>query len=214
MSPNSLICIWVCVIVNIIPSVSASTPITGVQSGKGSDGSVPIRQDIRQLQNNNAQWNLYIYALKHLQQYTDQGSLLSYYQIAGIHGRPYTTWDGVGPASGQQDSGYCTHATTLFPPWHRPYLALIEQVLWGIIQDLSNEEPFVGRSEYESAASTFRVPFWDWAAGDLPDSISGSPWIQLSMPNGTYPVLNPLYQYAFHPLNTQDFPDGGGVNTP
>ena len=59
-------------------------------------------------------------------QSTPETSLLSYYQIAGknhpplwrtqvlrisigIHGRPYTTWDNVGPGVDTPLTGYCTH---------------------------------------------------------------------------------------------------------
>ena len=48
---------------------------------------------------------------------------------AGIHGRPFIAWDGVNPATpgaGDSATGYCTHGNTLFPTWHRPYLALFE----------------------------------------------------------------------------------------
>lgn len=41
----------------------------------------------------------------------------------GIHGYPHRSWDGV---DGGYDSGFCTHQSILFPPWHRPYLALFE----------------------------------------------------------------------------------------
>jgi hypothetical protein len=44
----------------------------------------------------------------------------------GIHGVPFVTWNGVGPAAGASMSGYCPHSSVLFPTWHRPYLALYE----------------------------------------------------------------------------------------
>jgi tyrosinase len=50
-----------------------------------------------------------------------------YFQIAGIHGRPYLPWDGViGSGVVDPTRGYCTHGSILFPTWHRPYLALFE----------------------------------------------------------------------------------------
>lgn len=100
--------------------------ITGIQTGKGSDGSVPYRLEIRQLQQNADQWNLYLLALDSLQTQPAQTEMLSHYQIAGIHGRPYISWDGVQATAGDQNSGYCTHSSILFPTWHRPYLALYE----------------------------------------------------------------------------------------
>ena len=44
----------------------------------------------------------------------------------GIHGRPFVDWDNVHASPGDDQTGYCTHASILFPTWHRPYLALYE----------------------------------------------------------------------------------------
>lgn len=69
--------------------------------------------------------DLYIQGLAAFQA-EDQSELLSYYQIAGIHGRPYAAWDNVNGPQGDYATGYCTHDSILFPVWHRPYLALFE----------------------------------------------------------------------------------------
>lgn len=88
-------------------------------------GPVPIRREIRSLQRDFPDlWTLYILGLKTFQE-ADENDLLSYYRIAGIHGRPYRPWNDV-TGQGPQRSGYCTHASILFPTWHRPYLALFE----------------------------------------------------------------------------------------
>jgi tyrosinase len=59
----------------------AQTPF--VLRGLGRvNGSFPVRQEIRQLQQNQEQWTLYLLGLSMLQ-YTDQSEQLSYYQIAG-----------------------------------------------------------------------------------------------------------------------------------
>lgn len=56
-----------------------------------------------------------------------QDSLLSHFQIGGIHGRPYKKWNESGGDSKVGDfGGYCTHGSVLFPTWHRPYVALYE----------------------------------------------------------------------------------------
>jgi hypothetical protein len=68
--------------------------------------------------------SLYIQALT-IMQNTPESDLLSYYQISGknlpprwislikettgIHGRPYTSWDNVGPGHDAPLTGYCTH---------------------------------------------------------------------------------------------------------
>lgn len=54
---------------------------------------------------------------------TDQ---FSYYEIAGIHGAPFTAWGGEQTPANPPQMGYCTHSSALFATWHRPYLALLE----------------------------------------------------------------------------------------
>lgn len=55
-----------------------------VVGGLGGDrnGTMPARQEIRQMEKNTDMWTLYILGLN-MMQYTDQSHLLSYYQIAG-----------------------------------------------------------------------------------------------------------------------------------
>lgn len=73
-------------------------------------------------------FNIYILALAALQNIASSNEL-SYYQIAGIHGMPFQTWDAVQQCSTCASDGwggYCTHNDDLFPLWHRPYVALFE----------------------------------------------------------------------------------------
>jgi tyrosinase len=75
----------------------------------------------------------------------DESDQLSYFQVAGIHGRPFILWNGVSQVPGSGWGGYCNHskcrnhnsklallshindpASVLFLTWHRPYLALYE----------------------------------------------------------------------------------------
>lgn len=174
----------------------------------GPPGTVHPRLEISQLRKNNAQWNLYLLALNRLYA-RGQTTRTSYYQLAGIHGRPFVEWDGVGFAFGRS-GGYCPHGSTLFPTWHRPYLALYEQVLYGLVQEVANS---IGGAEYQAAAKTFRIPYWDWAApapngkNVLIGPIGGSAYIQISLPTGPKVIDNPLYRYHFHPLNPSDLPD-------
>lgn len=188
--------------------------ITGVQSGRAGNGTPPPRLEIRKLRENNAQWNLYLLGLNEFYYAKQQTEKTSYYQVAGIHGRPFTAWDNV-PFGNGLGGGYCPHSSTLFPTWHRPYLALYEQTLYDIIQDVAKT---FNSAEYTQAAQTFRVPYWDWAADVpkgkhvLPDTISGSAYIVLTVPKGTSPtgtktISNPLFRYHFKPLNSNDLPD-------
>lgn len=87
----------------------------GVPTGAGPEDPVPLRREVRYLeQNYPKQWNLYLLALVDFQAVPPEEQL-SYYQIAGIHGRPYISWDG---GKGVQAKGYCTHASILFTTWH------------------------------------------------------------------------------------------------
>ena len=57
--------------------------ITGVQSGRGNDGAPPFRLEIRELQKNADQWNLYLIGLRRMMDMNDREKT-SYYQLAGM----------------------------------------------------------------------------------------------------------------------------------
>jgi len=143
---------------------------------------------------------------------TPETELTSYFQVAGIHGLPFISWDGVNPAPGEGViNGYCTHSNTLFPTWHRPYLALIEQVIAGHAQTLAKTYPAATRATYQAAADNVRLPFWDWAAipQRFPDVLTW-PTVQITTPTGVKNVTNPLYNYKFlsNPEPPEWFPAG------
>jgi len=189
---------------------SVNYPIIGAPkpSPAPADGSVPLRLEIRELQQNADQWNLYLLGLDAFKK-TDETSDLSYYGVCGIHGRPYRPWGGVAGENRGGWQGYCTHSSILFGPWHRPYLALFEQILYGIIQDIASQFPDDTKARYQQAASTFRIPYWDWAAtpqnGDyFPNQVGASDTVSVITPtsNGQeVPLANPLFSTTFHPLN-------------
>jgi tyrosinase len=58
------------------------------------------------------------------------------------------------------------------------------------------------KDSYTAAASTLRMPYWDWAMdvesgqNSLPDFFSNST-IEVTTPNGTQTIANPLYSYKF-----------------
>ncbi|KAI1466640.1 Di-copper centre-containing protein [Daldinia caldariorum] len=176
------------------------------------NGEIQLRPDIRDLQKDEDKWNLYLLALSWMQ-FTDQESPFSWYQITGIHGAPALTWEDVDPTPGNEHSGYCTHVSILFPPWHRPYLALYEQVLYNIVQFIASFYPPELQDRFQKAADTFRIPYWDWAAvppkGDsvLPPGVGDSPFINVTGPNGVQTIANPLFSYVFRPFNSSTFPD-------
>ncbi|KAF5983153.1 tyrosinase precursor (monophenol monooxygenase) [Fusarium bulbicola] len=58
--------------------------------------------------------------------------IMSWYQIAGIHGLPAEDWAGEEDRGktkrdiARDGDGYCAHSTLTFALWHRPYLAMLE----------------------------------------------------------------------------------------
>ncbi|KAK4141580.1 uncharacterized protein C8A04DRAFT_13942 [Dichotomopilus funicola] len=176
-------------------------------------GDIQVRQEIRQLEKDKDVWTLYILGLS-MMQYTDQTSPTSYYGLAGIHGMPHQSWGGVQPVAGNEDTGYCTHSSVLFPAWHRPYMALYEQVLQDLTLMIATFWPEDQRPRYEAAARRFRHPYWDWALAPLsgesvlPKSIGGSPYIDIDGPSGVQRISNPLFSYSFKPLDKAAFSSG------
>ncbi|KAF2690201.1 Di-copper centre-containing protein [Lentithecium fluviatile CBS 122367] len=179
----------------------------------GATGGVFPRLEIRELQKKGGEmWNLFLLALAEFQA-MDQTIIDSYYQIAGIHGMPWASWDGVeGTTEGKNDwnRGYCPHAQVLFGTWHRPYLVLFEQKLQSVAKAIANRFPTASKATYQDAATKLRIPFWDWAKAIpttepmIPEVVSAEK-VQVTFPNGTSAQIgNPLFQYNFHPLdNTQ-----------
>ncbi|KAG8810691.1 hypothetical protein FRC17_002833, partial [Serendipita sp. 399] len=174
----------------------ATTGVTPV------DPNNPVtRQEIRTFAKDRELMELYLQGLERFQA-VDQQERLSYFQIAGIHGRPYIPYDGAGQRSLNQNfGGYCTHSSILFPPWHRPYLALFEQALATHVTAIANEYQGDVKAKYVAAAAKFRLPYWDWAANrDLPDFISIQKEVTVHSPTGLRTFPNPLYSYTFHPM--------------
>ncbi|EAA35587.2 Di-copper centre-containing protein [Neurospora crassa] len=190
--------------------LASQEPVPVVTGAEGGETIRP-RQEIRQLEQDKELWTLYILGLS-LMQFTDQSSPVSWYGITGIHGIPHQTWGGVTPTPGNEETGYCTHSSILFPTWHRPYLALYEQVLYNLIQNIAKWWPEgEPRNRYQAAALRFRIPYWDWASSPpsgqsvLPLSVGGSPYVDVNGPNGVQRIANPLFSYSFKPLNATAF---------
>lgn len=73
-------------------------------------------------------WKEFITAAVRMQK-AEETDDKSFFAIAGIHGQPYTAWNGASGSFTQEKwgfGGYCTHGSVLFPTWHRPYLLLFE----------------------------------------------------------------------------------------
>lgn len=68
-------------------------------------------------------------------------------------------------------------------------------------------------TKHQAAASTFRIPYWDWASNPSMPDVVNQPKVSIVSPTGPQTIDNPLYQYKFHtfPLNPVDFPTDPNV---
>ncbi|KAF4626245.1 hypothetical protein G7Y89_g11919 [Cudoniella acicularis] len=176
-------------------------PIKGIKEGLGPDAQVPIRRDINEWTvsddpTDKMQVTLFLLALSRFQA-VSPNSRDSYFQIAGIHGMPYTSWDE--PSLTAQEihrKGYCVHANSLFPLWHRPYLLLYEQRIYEIMVDEVIPELRLdqeGADKFLNAAKKWRLPFWDWAKNPKMPDLLCWPTIKIGLIRKT--IDNPLYKF-------------------
>lgn len=76
----------------------------------------------------------------------------------------------------------------------------MQQIIWNKAQTIAASYPAETVNKYLSAASSLRIPYWDWASDPtLPNSLV-SPQINITTPAGPRLVDNPLFNYTFHPL--------------
>jgi len=174
--------------------------VTGVR--KGYTGAYRVyRQEIRNfmVDQNGLVGTLFLLALNKM--YTrSRGDWNSFWELAGIHGRPYQAWGGDTPSSAQYAGrGYCTHGSTLFPTWHRPYLAYVEEVIWANAQLIVSNEVKVNKAAWEKALSVIRLPYYDWALNKdgyvLPQIFIDQQYKANLMPDGRRNIWisNPLF---------------------
>ncbi|MCJ1291384.1 hypothetical protein MMC34_002927 [Xylographa carneopallida] len=204
--------LWILLLFVVRSIASATFAINGVHAGVNAvTGQRPFRQEFSIFQNAGPVFDLYIQALQQLAQ-TNQSVMLSYYAVAGIHGYPNVPWDEVmGGNTGA--IGYCTHSSILFPTWHRPYVALYEQLLHVNARSIAATYNSTNGATYRAAAAKFRIPYWDWSLNPTMPSLVNAPTITITAPSGAQDVPNPLYNYTFNPLPTSpDFPEGDKVS--
>ncbi|KAI9668449.1 MAG: hypothetical protein M1831_001203 [Alyxoria varia] len=180
---------------------------SGTFAIRGATGGVATRLEVRRLAADSNAWNLFLLAMRDLKG-LPQNQLLSYYQIAGVHGVPNIPWDGV-RGNANQGVGYCTHANPIFPSWHRAYMALFDQAFQTSVNRVVNQFQGAARTRFSNAARNLRVPYWDWAANYggsavLPASMTNK-FVTLETPSGRQNVLNPLFRYDTHPLDRAGF---------
>ncbi|EAS28837.3 tyrosinase [Coccidioides immitis RS] len=196
---------WLWAVLQVIACITFQAhayDIRGVRGGVQASGERPARQNLETFQESGPAFDLYILALLKFQD-EDQNRMLSYYDVSSIHGYPFEAWDGVEGIGG---GGYCAHASTIFPTWHRPYLALFEEMIWKHAQVIARGYRDSLRSTYVEAARTLRIPYWDWASNpELPRCVV-TPQIRITTPNGEATIKNPLYSYTINPSAGKGFP--------
>ncbi|PVI07012.1 Di-copper centre-containing protein, partial [Periconia macrospinosa] len=157
------------------------------------------RLEIRELQKNEDQFNLYLLALESFMA-KPKTDPQSYYQISGIHGRPFIPWNEPGPL--KNIAGYCPHRSVLFGTWHRPFLALYEQALYANAKEVVASFPSGQRQKWEDALKGLRIPYFDWAqepttSGENIPKVIRDANISVTKPSGKVTIKNPLYSYSF-----------------
>ncbi|KAG8932443.1 hypothetical protein FRC02_001122 [Tulasnella sp. 418] len=179
----------------------------------------PSRLAIEDLIEDQLQFSLFIQALAKMMA-EPQDQLIAHYQVGGIHGLPPVKWNGSGGDDSVSDNwkGYCTHSTNIFPTWHRPYVALYEQVLQQYAIEKANEyqQQPAGKT-WVAIAEALRLPYWDWAAKAIPpDEVINQDHIDIVTPDDklnpdgswtTTSVVNPLWGYHFTPPLDKSFSD-------
>ncbi|KAF3940802.1 Tyrosinase [Dactylella cylindrospora] len=177
--------------------------VTGVRTGYSGAYRV-YRQEISKFMNdqNGRVGDLFLLALTKM--YTrNKGDWNSYWELAGVHGRPYHYWsdaDNNPSDPANLKIWYCTHGSTLFPTWHRPYLAYFEEVVWAnakLVIDIDVKNA-AQKKEWEKALNVLRLPYWDWAlnnANGLPSVFLQETWTYRFHPSGNANVraANPLF---------------------
>ncbi|KAM3451774.1 hypothetical protein MY3296_005054 [Beauveria thailandica] len=173
----------------------------GVDAQSADNGPVPLRRSITELAAEaGPQWHLYLQALRAMYD-RDSKHPESFFQIAGIHGRPFTEYNNAGKMKTNGWGGYSTHGEILFIIWHRPFVALFEQTLVKEAKILAAQYPDHLRPIYQRAAEDLRAPYWDWALEPwlpsvaLPETIE----VEAAAETGTVAkkIDNPLYTYRF-----------------
>jgi tyrosinase len=184
----------------------SAIPIKGVCSagyasnGECNGGSTAApRLEIRDLARNADQWNLYLLGMERFMS-KDKRDVLSFYQVSGVHGRPFVSWNNF-PSPLVNNAGFCPHGMTLFGSWHRPYLAAYEQAWYQSVLEVIREFPGNQQQRLLNAASTLRMPFWDYArdpaGGPVVPTLIRDQTVRVTKPQGTVTIPNPLYKYSW-----------------
>ncbi|KAK9809904.1 hypothetical protein WJX72_001370 [[Myrmecia] bisecta] len=162
-----------------------------------SDPSLSKQRDLLVLA-----WDKLLYGI------ADPTNPRTFFQIGGIHGWPYVAYNSDAPLGDNNPFGYCWHGSQLFPTWHRPYVALLEQELRHWAKTIASEYTGPDAAAYAAAAEELRMPFWDWLANDSQaPALLTDPKVTVNAPTGSHTLANPLAAYRFPKT-----PVGSGYN--
>lgn len=92
-----------------------------------------------------------------------------------------------------------------------------QQALYGHIQHIAEHAPEDQIERYRWAASSFRIPYWDWSGGEQSGEVPEffmSETIMVDTPEGRkIEIWNPLYRYNFNPVPSEGFDSKVSVPT-
>lgn len=170
-----------------------------IQIRGAADGRQYPRLEIRDLQRNRDQWNLYLLAMERFKA-KPRNDRMSYYQICGVHGRPFMTWNNQGALL--NSAGYCPHGNNMFGTWHRPYLSVYEQAVYMNAQEVVAQFPADQQPRWRNALVGLRIPYFDWAmeppnGGPAVPTAIRDRTVSVIKPSGQVTIANPLYAYSW-----------------
>ncbi|KAF2875899.1 common central domain of tyrosinase-domain-containing protein [Massariosphaeria phaeospora] len=191
------------------PIIPSPTPITGIVNPDGTTRPGK-RLPLAVLQQNDFAFALYAQALLAWQkdgcETKDIDAKLgtSYFQVTGVHGVPYVPWQEDPEKLVVGTSGYCTHRSVLFVPWHRPYLLLYEQIIYQYALDIVNEATGYPKQAYEAVLDFIRLPYWDFNKDSSLPQVVRQDTLDVIVPGkseGQKETItlkhNPFYSYKF-----------------
>ncbi|KAJ6788102.1 hypothetical protein PWT90_05055 [Aphanocladium album] len=168
-----------------VTTTTASVIVTGVKVDPKAP-SLPPRRSIVDLHSaGGPQWDLYIQALRAMQA-ANATDPESYFQVSGIHGKPFIEYDKTGPKTTEALwAGYCPHG----------------QILVEHAKQIAVTYPEELRARYIEAADTLRTPFWDWGADAAVPQSTVPQTLRINVTeNGKVEakdVENPLHTFKF-----------------
>ncbi|KAI9336144.1 hypothetical protein BDR26DRAFT_1009010 [Obelidium mucronatum] len=179
-----------------------------------SQSTTPVvsRKEVRVFFQDTKQGSLFVQAFAVLQA-RDPKDPKSFAQVSSIHGLPNTEYDGF--PSDKPDGGYCVHGQSLFPTWHRPYIALLEMLIVEAAKEIAKKYT-VDTQTWLAAAAAIRFPYWDFAddatiKSGIPSALVDETIMILAAPDAKpTSVRNPMASFIMPSYIRDQFPANMG----